>query len=690
MRDAKELECVVCENHIEEEFEEETGVKEKAILAFSGATLLAGLLLEFILGQQAYALFLFLLAALAPGIGIATGGMRGLVFGKRLNIEFLMTVAATGSFLIGHAEEGAAVLFLFGLAEFLEGRAGERVRRSVAELVKLAPEMAVVKRDGTEEAVHVHDVRIGDTVVVRPGERIPLDGVVRRGSSAVDQAPITGESVPAPKELGDEVYAGTVNQRGYLEIEVTRWVDETMLSRITRLVREAQRRKSPTERFVDRFSRVYTPAVVAGAILVATIPTLLFSLPFSEWVYRSLVLLVVSCPCALAISTPVSVLSGITNAARNGVLIKGGTYMEEMSRVATVAFDKTGTLTRGRLEVTDVVGYGLDREDVLRMAASLEARSEHPIADAVVQAAEREGLTLLEVDNFQALPGKGVTGVVDGKRYVLGSERLFDAPAVDRLGRAELESVVVQGANGGSRPSPSSLQQEGKTVVLLGDGDQVLGMVAVMDQLRVGALEAVVALRERGIRTVMLTGDNENTARTIAASSGVDDYLAELLPEEKVRAVRALKKTGGAVVMVGDGVNDAPALAEADVGVAMGAIGSDVALETADVALMQDDLSRIPYLFDLSKRTVRVMKENIVSSILVKGAFAVLAFPGIVTLWLAVAVGDMGLSLGVILNAMRLSRLKEREKAPSQHYLGGLTESVAVSDHKSKTRLGLQ
>lgn len=637
-------ECLVCDVEGSEESPPMWRAKRIVLIATSAILLFVGLVFEFILKWELWAEVLFLATTIISGYEIAREGLSSLIFRKKLSIDFLMTIAAVGAFLIGHGEEGATVVFLFYLAELLEDHTAERARKSVHSLMKLAPEIAVVKREGREEKVHVHSVDVNDVVLVRPGEKVPLDGIVERGISSVNQAPITGESIPIMKQVGDEVYAGTINNEGFLEIRVTKRSGETILSKIVRLVEEAQKIKSPTERFIDKFSKYYTPSVMLLALGVATVPPFVLGLPPSEWLYKSLVLLVTSCPCALAISTPVAMVSGITSAARNGVLIKGSTFVEEISKIKIFAFDKTGTLTEGRLEVTDVISFGHSREEILLKAASLEALSEHPIAKAIVEEAKKEGVELRYVDDFAAIAGKGVTGEVDGEVHYVGSGRMFKELAID-FPEEQVEK----------------LQNEGKTVVLVGNEKEAVGMIAVMDKIRDTTIKIIDELKKSGIRTEMLTGDNERTARAIAEKIGIDEYHAELLPDDKVSVIREhLAKDYGHVAMVGDGVNDAPALAAASVGIAMGAIGSDVSLETADIALMQDDLSKLPYLIELSKETLKVVKENILVSILIKGSFAILAFPGLVTLWLAVAVGDMGLSLMVILNAMRLSRMKPK------------------------------
>jgi Cd2+/Zn2+-exporting ATPase len=497
-----------------------------------------------------------------------------------------------------------------------------------------------VRRGGAEVEVPVGEVMPGEVFVLRPGDRVALDGEVSEGESSVDQSAITGESVPVAKAVGDDVYAGTMNVDGFLAVRATTMAEESTLSRILHMVEEAEESKSPTEAFVDRFSRWYTPAVIAVALIVATVPPLLLGQPVIEWVYRAMVMLVVACPCALAISTPVAMVSAIASASRNGVLVKGSIHIEELARARVVAFDKTGTLTRGELEVSDVRGE--EPAEVLRCAASLEAKSEHPIGQAIVEKAREAGVVDDEPTGFRTYPGRGVQARLGGSTVCVGNPRLL----------AEL------GIENSNHIAP---EDSGKTVILVAKDGAVIGSLTLTDKLRPESSATVAALKARGLRVEMLTGDNEETAREIAGRVGVDGFRAGLLPEEKVSAVESLSGMGG-VVMVGDGVNDAPALARADVGIAMGAMGSDVALETADIALMQDRLDRVPYAVDLSRATMRRIRENITLSLVVKLGVALLALTGFVTLWIAVAVGDMGLSLAVILNALRLGRIKP-EKA---------------------------
>jgi len=588
--------------------------------------------------------------AILSGYQLAILGVKSLVRGN-ININLLITIASIGAFIIGHPEEGAAVVYLYSIAEKLEEYAEDRARRSIESLMELKPEVAVLRKNGEEIETPVEDMFPGDIFVVRPGDRIPLDGAVLEGASSVNQATITGESSPISKEVNDDVYAGTINIDGFMAIQVQKLAGETVLARILELVEDAEDRRSPTEAFVDKFSRYYTPAVIVSAVLVAILPTVLFGQPLVEWVYRALVMLVVACPCALAISTPVAMVSSIASASRNGVLVKGSTYMEQVSKTKVIAFDKTGTLTLGELGVSDIVSDTHSDEDVLRIAVSLESKAEHPIARAITEKAKELGVNIEETTDFKAYVGRGVEACIEDKTCCIGNLRLFD----------ELEIPPLDGV-------VERLELEGKTVVLVSEEGCAIGAIALMDKVRETAHSTVHDLKDLGYRVEMLTGDNEKTAKTIADQLHLDGFKAQLLPEEKVKAIEELKAKYGSIMMVGDGVNDAPALATADVGIAMGAIGSDVALETADIALMQDDVSKITYLVELSKATMARIRENIALSILVKLGVAVLAFFGIVSLWIAVAVGDMGLSLIVILNSLRLGGIKAEENGDHERH----------------------
>ncbi|KAF5086840.1 heavy metal translocating P-type ATPase [Methanobacterium aggregans] len=627
-----------CQEDVFEERESIWNRKNIAIITSSAVLLTIGILLENFTGHQLIAQVLFLMVVLISGYEIIKEGIEELLGGE-FSIDLLITIAAVGAFLIGHGVEGASVVFLFFIAEFLESYAGERARNSMASLLKIAPETATVKKGDSEEVLHAHEVEVGNMVVVKPGDKIPLDGIVINGASSVNQAPITGESMPVGKYPGLTVFAGTINQEGYLEIEVTKRSTETVISRIIELVKESQKNKSKTEAFITRFARYYTPTVILAAAVVATVPPLIFGLSFEEWFYRALVLLVVSCPCALAISTPVSMVSGITSATKNGVLIKGGQFIEEMQNVKLMVFDKTGTLTEGKLEVTDVKSFNNhSQREVLEVAASLESRSKHPLAEPILKMAQKEKISLKDVSDFKSIAGKGITGKIDDKIFYAGKNSMMDG-------------LEVPGSD------VTEFEENGKTVVLIADHHHVIGLIGLRDKIRENAEKTVQKLKNQGIKTVMLTGDNEGTARAVSSQIGIDKYYSGLLPEDKVRIVEKLLEEGQ-VGMVGDGVNDAPALAKSNVGIAMGAAGSDVAIETADVALMHDDLSKLNYMMKLSKKTMAIVKENVTVSILVKSSFAVLAVFGFVTLWMAVAFGDMGLSLAVILNALRIGNGK--------------------------------
>jgi Cd2+/Zn2+-exporting ATPase len=640
---------------------------------------------------------LFLTAVTFGGQEIVRGGYYSLR-NRTLDIELLMSIAIAGAVSVSlwFGEElyleAATLAFLFSVAELLERYSMDRARDSLQELMDLSPDEATVRRDGEERTVPVAAVRVGDTVVVRPGEKIPTDGTVREGGSAVNQAPITGESVPVDKTPGDDVYAGTINEQGYLEVEVTSAAGDDTLSRIVEMVEDAQSNRTDREQFVERFAAYYTPVVVALAVLTAAVPPLVvgesatvgvaglaytFTGTWETWFVRGLTLVVLACPCAFVISTPVSVVSGITSGANHGVLIKGGNHLEAMGEVDAVAMDKTGTLTKGELTVTDVVPLNDNTaDDVFECARSLESRSEHPIGEAIVERATERAVGERTVEAFESITGKGVRATLDGRTHYAGKPGLFEELGFDlnHVHAATDGGVVTRKTRDLCEENRCldllqevvpDLQAEGKTVVLVGTEDELEGVIAVADEVRPEAKRAVERLQDLGIeRVVMLTGDNERTARAIAGAVGVDEYRAELLPDEKVDAIRELDAaTEGGVAMVGDGVNDAPALATASVGVAMGAAGTDTALETADVALMGDDLSRLPYLYELSHDANDVIHQNVWTSLAAKATLAAGAPFGLVPIWAAVLIGDAGMTLGVTGNAMRLSRIQPEEPA---------------------------
>ena len=561
---------------------------------------------------------------------------------RSIDISVLMVIAAVGAMVLGEWSEAAAVVFLFALAQALEARTLERARAEIRALMDLTPAEALVRQGAGERKVAVDLVRPGAVLVVKPGEKVPLDGRVVAGSSTVNQAPVTGESMPVDKAAGDEVFAGTINGRGALEVLVTRLRCDTTLARIIHLVERAQARRAPTQTFVERFARVYTPAVILLAITTALAPPLLLGGLWETWLYRALVLLVVSCPCALVISTPVSIVAALSGAARKGVLIKGGVHLERAGGVRCVAFDKTGTLTHGAPEVVEVIALnGVPREAIVGLAAAVEQRSEHPIAEAILRHAAATKVSVRAARDVVALAGRGVEGQVDGTRVVLGNQRLFE--------ERHLESAAI-------RRHLDRISALGQTPVLVARNDEPVGIIAVSDRPRKAGRETMELLRRQGIESlVMLTGDSAATARAVAEGVGVDEVHADLLPEDKVAVVDELRRRFGSVAMVGDGVNDAPALATADVGIVMGAAGSDAALEIADVALMADELLKIPYALRLSHATVRNIKVNLAISLIMKAGFVIAAVAGTATLWMAV-VADTGASMVVIANALRLLR----------------------------------
>ncbi len=574
------------------------------------------------------------------------GNFRKAFFSLRsfdFNMSVLMSVAVLGAIAIGEWEEGAVVAFLYAVSEMLESWSMERARRSIRDLMDIAPKVARVRRDGREVEVPVEAIRLGDVMIIRPGEKLAMDGRILKGESAINQAAITGESVPTEKGPGDEVYAGTLNTHGSLEVEVTKLVEDTTIAKIIHMVEDAQTQRAPSQAFVDRFAKVYTPIVLSLAAGIVLIPPLLMGAQWAPWIYRGLSLLVVACPCALVVSTPVAIVSAIGNAAKNGVLIKGGIHLEQAGALEAIAFDKTGTLTKGEPAVTDIVPLGsLTEVELLQMAANLEVRSEHPLAVAIVKAAEASGLKAEAVEGFSALMGRGAQGQVDGQTIYIGNLRLFDEQGIST---AQILDRVRH------------LQEEGKTAMVMGTEQTFLGIIAVADEVREVSKKAVAELKRAGIRkTIMLTGDNEATARAMTARVGVDEFRAELLPQDKVSAIQGLLKDYGKVAMVGDGINDAPALALSTVGIAMGGAGTDTALETADIALMADDLSKLPFTIRLSRAALRIIRQNIAFSLAIKLIAVVAVFPGWLTLWLAI-LADMGASVLVTLNGIRLLRM---------------------------------
>ncbi|QXI43571.1 heavy metal translocating P-type ATPase [Pseudomonas wayambapalatensis] len=611
-------------------------------LALSGIAAIGAEIVHFsALAPEWVVALLALAAILGCGLGTYKKGWIALK-NRNLNINALMSIAVTGAVLIGQWPEAAMVMVLFTIAELIEARSLDRARNAISGLMQLTPDMATVQQaDGQWREVEVREVAIGARVRVRPGERIGLDGEVVSGQSSVDQAPITGESLPVEKTVGDKLFAGTINQAGALEFRVTASAGQSTLARIIKAVEEAQGARAPTQRFVDQFSRIYTPAVFAVALAVAIIPPLFMAGAWFDWVYRALVLLVVACPCALVISTPVTIVSGLAAAARKGILIKGGVYLEGGRKLDFLALDKTGTITHGKPVQTDFKALDPLFEDRAQaLAASLGERSDHPVSRAIAQHAKAQNIALSDVMEFAALAGRGVRGEIDGQAYHLGNHRL-----VEELGLCSpaLEAQLDQ------------LERQGKTVVLLLDRSGPLALFAVADTVKDSSRQAIAELHELGIKTVMLTGDNPHTAQAIAAQVGIDRAEGNLLPADKLKTIEDLYAQGHRVGMVGDGINDAPALARAEIGFAMAAAGTDTAIETADVALMDDDLRKIPAFVRLSRQSAAILIQNIVLALGVKAIFLAITFAGMATLWMAVF-ADMGVSLLVVFNGLRLLR----------------------------------
>jgi Cd2+/Zn2+-exporting ATPase len=610
-----------------------TGTKARLTIACGIAFVAAFVLAQIFPQTQPWGFILAMAVGLIP---IARRALFGALNGSPFSIETLMTVAAVGAVIINAAEEAAVVVFLFLVGEMLEGIATGRARASIRALATLMPKTALLEVDGITTTVQSDSLAIGAVVLVRPGDRIPADGEVLSGESAVDEAPVTGESVPKRKETGDTVFAGTVNQDGVLRVRVTAAAADNTISRIISLVEEAQESKAPTERFIDRFSRYYTPGVMIVAALIAIVPPLVVGADWGTWVYRGLAVLLIGCPCALVISTPAAIAAALSAGARRGLLMKGGAVLENLGKVNRVAFDKTGTLTEGKPKVTDIVGVARDERETLRLAAALEAGSSHPLAVAILAKAEADGIVVTAASEARALGGKGVAGTLDGVRLFFASPR------------AAAEEATIEPALMGRI---SALNDEGKTVSVLLAGNEVAGLIAMRDEPRDDARQGIALLRDLGADAVMLTGDNARTARAIASSLGMEAH-AELLPQDKQRLIREMRDAGKFVAKVGDGINDAPALAAADIGIAMGG-GTDVALETADAAILHGRVTDIANMVMLSRLTMRNIWQNITISLGLKAVFLVTTVLGITGLWPAI-LADTGATVLVTANAMRL------------------------------------
>lgn len=593
---------------------------------------------------------------------------------RDLNIQLLMSVGILSALLINLPFEAATLAVLFSIAELLERFSIDRAQESLHELIELTPETATVIQNGEEETVPIESLSVDDTVVARPGTRIPTDGTVTTGRSAVDESPVTGESMPVDKTPGDTVYSGSIVQSGYLEITVTAPADESTIAKVIELVENAQQGTTSYERFVDRFATYYTPVILIGALLTLVITPYIFGITRVEGFVRALTLLVIACPCALVISTPVSIVSGVTSGARNGVLIKSGDHLEQASHIDVVAFDKTGTLTTGTPSVSDVIPLN-DHSvtEILEIAGGLEFHSEHPLGDAIVSHAEEHDIETRDVREFESIAGKGIKGAIDDVEYFIGKPGLFEnfeAASESTAYRTDGGNLLQENPDSTEtgeslRDLVESIESSGETVILVGTKSHIIGVITIADSVRPEAKAVITQLQSRGIAVSMLTGDNHATANAIGSELGIDSVHADLLPGEKVDVIQELKHTHGPVAMIGDGINDGPALAAADVGIAMGAAGTDTAIETADVALMADDLTKLPYLFSLASKTDSVIRQNVWAAILVKAALAIGAPFGLISVITAIVIGDMGMSLGVTSNALRLARLRPANETAS-------------------------
>ncbi|MDV7766165.1 heavy metal translocating P-type ATPase [Peribacillus sp. CSMR9] len=588
-------------------------------------------------------------AIIVGGYSLFFNGLKNLAR-LRFDMHTLMTVAIIGAAVLGEWGEGATVVILFAISEALEKYSMDKARNSIESLMNIAPKEALILRGHHEMMVAVGEIEVGDIMIVKPGQKIAMDGRIMKGASTLNQAAITGESEPVFKTVEGEVFSGTLNGEGLLEVEVTKRVEDTTIAKIIHLVEEAQAEKAPSQAFVDKFAKFYTPAIMLIALVIAVLPPLVNNGDWSEWIYRGLAVLVVGCPCALVISTPIAIVTAIGNAAKHGVLIKGGVHLEEAGALKAIAFDKTGTLTKGVPEVTDftVLSDVLNEQGVLAIAAALESRSQHPLATAILQKAEQNDVDYhsLLVEDFTAITGKGIKGKINQEIYYIGKPHLLEEVAGIVFPNDVLKLIT-------------GFQNAGKTVMVLGDQMKLLALIAVADEIRESSKEAIRKLHALGIeKTIMLTGDNIGTAKVIGAAAGVHEIEAELLPQDKLTIIKRWKQKYDRVAMVGDGVNDAPALAASTVGIAMGGAGTDTALETADIALMGDDLSKLPYTIRLSRKTLKIIKQNITFSLVIKILALLLIAPGWLTLWMAIF-ADMGATLLVTLNSLRLLRIKE-------------------------------
>lgn len=631
--DCCDHEGCACEVDLLENIDKEEKHSKKPLLIFGIGVIifLIGYLIENLFTNQIIAQIIFLIGVIYVGHEIIIYGTKSLLKAQ-VKIEFLVTIATVGAFLLGSGEEGALLILLFFLAEYLEHYALDRSKKSLVDLVKLTPETGIIKKNEKEIEIKVDEIQLDDIVVIKPGDKIPIDGIIVKGETSVNQASITGESMGISKSIGDEVYASTINEEGYIEIKVNKTSKDTIFAKIIELIKSSQEKKAKIDLFIDKFAAIYTPVIVVLAILVAILPNLIFKASLSQWTYRALVLLVISCPCALAISTPVSMVSAITKGTKNGIIIKGGKYIEELAKIKLVLFDKTGTLTEGKLEISEIISTENSTEyKLMEIACSLEGKSKHPIANAFNEYCEKKNIRTWEVSDFKSLPGKGLVGTINNETYYIGKESLFKDDSIK-------ENI------------------DENTSVIVGSENEILGIISLKDKIRKDSGYTIEELKSFNIKTMMITGDNNKTAELVANKLKIDEYRSDLLPEDKVKIVEENVSRFHDVAMVGDGVNDTPSLARANVGIGMGLDGADVAIETSDVVLLENKLSKLIMLIKLSRKTMSKIKQNVIVCLIVKGALAVLAILGFISLWEAIIIGDMGLTLLVVGNALVLAK----------------------------------
>lgn len=589
---------------------------------------------------------ILLIEVIIVGKEIITHGIKSLL-NKEIKIELLVTIATIGAFLLGDGLEGSILILLFFIAEFIEDLSIDKSKKSISNLIKLSPDKATIKKNGKEIEINIDQVEIDDIVIVKPGDKIPVDGIIINGNTSVNQSSITGESLAINKKIGDEVYSSTINEEGYIEIKVTKSSNNTIFAKIIDLIKESEEKKAHIDLFIDKFAKYYTPTIVLLAVIVAIVPPLIFQQTFNTWIYRALVLLVISCPCALVISTPLSMVSALTAGTKNGIIIKGGEYIEELNNIKAILFDKTGTLTEGKLEIKSIITAPQFKKDkIINIACSLENKSKHPIAKAFNEYKSKNNINLENVENFKSISGQGLEGTINNTKYYIGKKELFQFnPEFNK----KIQTLQNKNPN------------INKTSIILSNEKEILGIISLADKIRENTPNTIKQLQNKNIKTIMLTGDNNEIAANVASLTGLNKYYSNLLPEDKVNITEKMIKEYSDVAMVGDGVNDTPSLARANVGIAMGMEGADAAIETGDIILINDDISKIDYIINLAKKTMNIVKENIILTLTVKGFLIVLGICGYVELWEAVLIGDMGLTLIAVGNALRASKFKPKK-----------------------------